>query len=441
MADKIKRKDADTEAAEYMELQMKLSDKSKASNIVLIILTLGFIFAFAILFWVMPDNDFSAEENRTLQKAPEMTFENLFSGNLTDEFSDYMADQFPFRNFFVGVKGVVETAQVKLQNNSVILGKDGYLIARNDYPDEKNLKTNISSIGNFIKAAEEKGIECHPAFAGRKQDVLEQKIPEVYGMEASDRIWKILDEDCRAAGFDYLNLRDAFRQLESTDPTVYGDLYYRNDHHWNSLGAYYAYALLVSELGETPYALTDFEKEVASEDFFGTTWSSAGIKWVKGDELDYYRWGKADDDLMSADRNFTMKILEPSKRFEGYEGCHYIEEDGKTYAFFEDGYFVREFLNEKDKYASFIGGNFGYTEITQKRSDREIILILKDSFSHSMVQFLARHYNLIMIDLRYYSSSIMKLCEEKGINKVIFLYNMETLTEGPYLKILNSGLK
>ncbi len=429
---KITRKDADTEAAQYMELQMQLSGKSKISNIVLTVLTLGFIFAFAILFWVLPDNDFSAEENRSLQKAPAMTFENLFSGNLTDEFSDYMADQFPCRNFFVGVKGVVETAQVKMQNNSVMLGRDGYLIARNDYPDEQNLSTNIASAGNFIKAADEKGISCLAAFAGRKQDVLAQKVPGVYGMEASDRIWDILKEKTDAAGFEFLNLRNALSALESTDPTVYEDIYYKNDHHWNSLGAYYAYALIASKLGETPYALNDFEKETATEEFFGTTWSSSGIKWAKPDTIDYYRW--------DGDEDFTMKILEPSRRFEGYEGCEYVEEDGGVYAVF-DSYFVREFLNEKDKYASFIGGNFGYTEITKNGEDRETIVILKDSFSHSMVQFLARHYNLIMIDLRYYSASILRLCEEKGIKQVVFLYNMETLTEGAYLRVLNSGLK
>lgn len=433
MAENVKkRKDADTEAAEYMDLQMSLSKDSKFSNILLIILTLGFIFAFAILFWVLPDNDFSAEENRSLQTAPAMTFDNLFSGNLTDEFSDYMADQFPFRNFFVGVKAAVEVGQVKLQNNSVILGEDGYLIARNDYPDEKNLSTNITSAGRFIKAAEEKGIGCLAAFAGRKQDVLEQKLPSVYGMEASDRIWDVLDEDCKKAGFEYLNLRNALAALESTDPTVYEDIYYKNDHHWNSLGAYYAYALIVSELGETPYALDQFEKEVVSEDFFGTTWSSSGIKWAEPDELWYYRW--------DGDEDFTMKILEPSRRFEGYEGCEYVEEDGRVYAVF-DSYFVREFLSEKDKYASFIGGNFGYTEITKNGEERETLLILKDSFSHSTVQFLSRHYNLIMIDLRYYSGSIIRLCEEKGIKNVLFLYNMETLTEGAYLKVLNSGLK
>lgn len=429
MSDKVKiRKDADTEAAEYMQLQMSLSKKSRFSNIFLCVLTLGFIYAFAVLFWVLPDKSFSPEENRTLKTVPEMSFENLFSGNLTGEFSDYMADQFPCRNFFVGVKAAAETAQLKMQNNGVILGHGGYLTARNDYPDEGNLKTNIASAASFVRAAEKKGIKCTAAFAGRKQDVADEKLPSVYGTECSDRIWNILSELCRKEGLDPVNLRDELRKTEQSGE----ELYYKDDHHWNSVGAYYAYRSIVNALGEKPFELSDFTEEVASSEFFGTTWSSAGIKWASPDKLSYYRW--------DGDEDFTMKIDDPSRRFEGYEGCRYTEENGRTYAVF-NSYFVREFLGEKDKYASFLGGNFGYTEITKNGGDRETLLVLKDSFSHSTVQFLARHYNLIMIDLRYYSASVLRLCEEKGIKNVLFLYNMETLTEGTYLKILNAGLK
>lgn len=429
MSDSVKkRKDADAEAAEYMQLQMSVSKKSKLSNILLCVLTLGFVYAFAVMFWAFPDKDFSPEENRALKTAPEMSFENLFSGNLTGEFSDYMADQFPCRNFFVGLKAAAETAQLKMQNNGVILGSDGYLVARNDYPDEGNLRKNITSAANFAAAAEEKGISCVAAFAGRKQDVADEKLPSVYGTECSDRIWSILSEMCREKNLDYVNLRDTLRGLEQDGE----ELYYKDDHHWNCVGAYYAYRTIAEKLGETPYELSDFTKEVASTEFFGTTWSSSGIKWASPDELLYFRW--------DGDEDFTMKIAEPSRRFEGYEGCEYVEEDGTVYAVF-NSYYVREFLEQKDKYASFIGGNFGYTEICKNGEERETLLILKDSFSHSTVQFLARHYNLVMIDLRYYSSSVLKLCEEKGIDKVLFLYNMETLTEGSYLKVLNAGLK
>ncbi len=425
-APKKKRISADDVAAEYLQLQMSLKDKSRGTNLLLIILTMGFIFTFAVLFWALPDSDFSAEENRSLTGMPEMSFENLLSGNLTDEFTDYMADQFPFRNFFVGTKAASETLQLKGQNNDVFMAADGYLIARNDYPDEDILSKNIKASSRFAAACENEGIQVTAAFAGRKMDVCDDKLSGVYGSYYSDRIWDILDGFAADGGLSYVNLRDVLRDHENSGESVY----YKGDHHWNSYGAYIAYSELSKSLGYTPYALSDFTKEVASTEFFGTTWSSAGVKWAEPDEIDYYRW--------DGDGDFTMKVIDTGHSLEG-RGCTYETLDGKDYAVF-DSYFVRDFLSEKDKYASFIGGNFGYTEITKNGEDRETLLILKDSFSHSTVQFLARHYNLIMIDLRYYQSSMIRFCRENSIDRVLMLYNMETLTEGAYLQVLNSGL-
>ena len=428
--DKSKIISADGEAKKYFDLQMSLKGSSRFANILLTFLTMGFVFVFAALFWILPDRDFSPEENRSLAKAPEMTVENLFSGNLTEEFSDYMADQFPARGFFVGVKAVGELAQGKQENNDVFVAKDNYLIARVDYPDEKNLQKNISAAGRFIAAAEDSGINCTAAFAGRKADVCYDKLPAVYnGKYYSDRIWGILDDMCKASGFDFVNLRDVLRTHEADGEEVY----YRTDHHWNSYGAYIAYTAIGDSVGYKPLPLTDFEKEKVTDSFLGTTWSASGIKWQEGEEIDFYRW--------EGDGDFTMRILDPSGQLSDCEGQRTVEEDGDVYSVF-DSYYIRDFLDKKDKYASFIGGNFGYTEI-YKNTDgqRETLLILKDSFANSMVQFLARDYDLIMIDLRYYKANITRLCEEKDIKNVLLLYNMETLTESSDLVILNTGLR
>ena len=185
-------------------------------------------------------------------------------------------------------------------------------------------------------------------------------------------------------------------------------------------------------MGYKPLPLSDFEKEKVTDSFLGTTWSASGIKWQKGEEIDFYRW--------EGDGDFTMRVLDPSGQLSDCEGQRTVEEDGDVYSVF-DSYYIRDFLDKKDKYASFIGGNFGYTEI-YKNTDgqRETLLILKDSFANSMVQFLARDYDLIMIDLRYYKANITRLCEEKDIKNVLLLYNMETLTESSDLVILNTGL-
>lgn len=425
---KKKRITADSEAERYLNLQLSLSKKSKVANLICIILAMGFIFGFAVAMWIVPDREFSAEENRSLATFPEFTKESFFSGDFTAEFADYMADQFPLRNLFVGIKAASETVQLKQQNNDTFICRDDYLVARNDYPNETVLNTNISSAAAFAKKAEEKGITCIAAFAGRKQDVCDNMLPTVYGSYYSDRIWGVLDDMAEDGELSYLNLRELLREKSETED----GLYYKSDHHWTTYGAYLAYCEIAKELGVTPYDLEEFEKETVTDEFFGTTWSAAGVKWADGDEINYYRF--------DGDENFTMKILEKTGIFEGYEGCTYVEEDGEKYAQF-DSFYVREFLAEKDKYASFIGGNYGLTKITLNGGkERETLLVVKDSFSHSMVPFLARHYDLVLVDLRYYQKSMLTYCEENGIDKVLMLYNMETLTEGEYLKFLRLGL-
>ncbi len=416
-------KSADEVAAEYMELQLSKSRESRFENILVTILIMGFVFFFAIAFWAFPDKDFSEEENTTLSSFPEFTVDGFLHGDFTADFGTYMADQFPFRNFFVGLKGLSETAQLKGQNNNVIIGSDGYLISRSDYPDEGMLETNLKAAGRFIPIAEKNGIDCTVAFAGRKMDVLDENLPKLYGSYYSDRIFSILDEKCTEKGIDYINLRDTLNDIENEN------LYYKTDHHWTSLGAYYAYCDIVKEMGIEPYELSDFNIETASEEFFGTTWSSAGIKWTKPDTIEYFRW--------DGDENLVTRIESP--RYD-YKNCTESSIDGKSFKVFETCY-IREMLETKDKYASFLGGNNnGYVEITMEGEDRETLVLLRDSFADSLAPFLARHFDLVLLDLRTSSPDTISICKEIGADRILLLYNMETLTTSNDLGKLNNKL-
>lgn len=422
-------KDADEVAAEYMSLQFSLKRSSRFENILLAVLTMGFIFFFAIAFWVVPDKDFSEEENTTLSSFPEFTLDGFLHGDFTADFGTYMADQFPMRDFFVGLKGLSETVQLKGQNNDVIIGSDGYLIARSDYPNEGMLETNLTAAGRFLPIAEKNGIDCTVAFAGRKMDVMDEVIPPLYGTYYSDRIFSILDGKCDEKGINYINLRDTLNGAEETE------LYYKTDHHWTSLGAYYAYCEIAREMGITPYELSDFEIETASDEFYGTTWSSAGLKSAGPDTIEYFRW--------DGDESLTLKIEAP--RFE-YKTSEKTVENGISFDSFE-GIYVREMLEGKDKYASFLGGNNnGYVEITMEGKDgaqikeRETLLLLRDSFADSLAPFLARHFDLVLLDLRTETPDTIAICKEKGIENILLLYNMETLTTTNDLGKLNYKL-
>ena len=88
-----------------------------------------------------------------------------------------------------------------------------------------------------------------------------------------------------------------------------------------------------------------------------------------------------------------------------------------------------ECLNKKDKYAVFLGGNYGELRILpeEQPGTGENILILKDSYANCFVPFLYGHFdNIYMLDLRYYNGNITEYAESHGITEILALYNISS---------------
>ena len=59
---------------------------------------------------------------------------------------------------------------------------------------------------------------------------------------------------------------------------------------------------------------------------------------------------------------------------------------------------------------------------------KEKLLVIKDSFAHSLVPFLADHYaEIIMVDMRYYSMPMLPIVEQEGIDRILFIYSVDNL--------------
>lgn len=67
---------------------------------------------------------------------------------------------------------------------------------------------------------------------------------------------------------------------------------------------------------------------------------------------------------------------------------------------------------------------------------RETLVLIKDSFGHSLAPFLAAHFDLDVIDLRYYKLSVQNVIAEAGAEKVLIIYNMDSLVSSDNLKML-----
>ncbi len=385
---------------------MKKDKKFSAADVITALGLLVIIYGFAVAMLVTPDKAFSEEENRVLQTLPRFSVESLTSGKFTKDIASYCTDQMPLRNAFVGTKAVAETVFTKRENNGVLLGKNGYIIAKTDYTSYPVMDKNISAINTFAASPD---FDVTVAIAGRSQDVLFRYMPDIYpAREVSDAAFARLNENLTVPQIDILT---PLREHAAAGEYVY----YRTDHHWTTLGAYYAYVEIISSYGIEPYPFEHFTREIVSEKFYGTTWSKAGMKWISPDQMEFFRF--------DGDENFVCEIVDSGEVL--------------------DGFYDRSYLDKKDKYSAFIGGNNGrvkiYVEGSQK--ERETLVLIKDSFGHSLAPFLAMHFDLDVIDLRYYKLPVTDVIREAGADKVLIIYNMDSLVSASNLTMLTIGAK
>ena len=382
------------------------------NNTYSIFMTVSFcliLLGFGLGIFILPDSDFSENENRVLQSAPKISLDSVVSGEYMKDIADYYSDQFPLREQFVSLKAGIELALNKKQNESVVFADDSYLAVRADVYDETVLQKNIDGLVAFSKGAKEIGVDTVFALAPRTVDVLGDKLPEYF---PSDRQAKVIGKiDLYAEDVEnYINLTCEFKERLGSGEE---GLFYKTDHHWTVRGAYIAYNMLGDTLGYEPYSEDYFNFETVSDAFYGTTWSSSGAYWHGPDIMEFARF--------SNDEDYVTEIIDTGVKL--------------------DGFYDLEKLGTKDKYSSFIGGNNAHVRITNPSfGEREKLLVIKDSFAHSLVPFLALHYDLEIIDLRYTNDSMIEFVKENNISKVLVLYNVASMYDAVTLGLLALGI-
>jgi hypothetical protein len=364
--------------------------KNKIPSIILLV-TLACIIAFFSLSYIFtPDKGFSEDENRVLQGAPRFTVEKLLDGTYTRQLHDYFSDQINFRTAMINLKASIELAMGKNENNDILLGKDGYLIETHQYTEDNYsyLKRNLLKIENMMQSLKENEVTVHSAIIPRKVDILQSKLPPYYSDNRNKEIWNLVSDQ-------HINLTDILLKRQGMG----NDIFYKTDHHWTADGAYYAYAELITLFGSYSNPKSFFELELLSDSFYGTSYSKSGFFFASADS-----------------------IFAPKSNIERYTTT--IVDTGIEF----DGFYDTDYLSKKDKYSVFLSGNNAHVKITDKEdNNKETLLIVKDSFSHSLAPYLCEHYNLELIDPRYYIGSIEEYILENDIKNVLFIFGLDTL--------------
>ena len=362
------------------------------------LLLAGMVMLLAVLFIAMDKKEFSENENRYLAEFPSVSLEKIKSGEYMSGLESYLADHFPFRDFFMGVKTKAEMSAGKREINGIYIAKDGYLIE--EYEKPENTERIGKILGSFAKELEGQEVDVRLMLVPTAVCIYEEKLPEYAPvrdqMETAEIIY----------GISGIKPVDCSKDLLAYKAK--GELYYKTDHHWTTLGAYAGYTAYCREKGMDAVSLEEMTAQTAAEDFRGTVYSKAGDYGREGDPITIY--------TNPADK-LTVEYMDTGETTESLYNLEYAE--------------------EKDKYSLFLDNLHSLIEITNENADsgRELVLI-KDSYANSMVPFLVRHYKKIYVfDTRYYKQGVSEFIKEQpGVTDVLLLYNMNTLDSDPGIR-------
>lgn len=366
---------------------MKIIDR------VLIAVFCVFIFGFGIAFIAMPKSTFSVNEKRSLAEIPELTADSVFNGRFESGFETYISDHFPFRETFAAADAYYALYTGRNGSNGIYKGKDGYLFSEPPGHDKNIIAGNIEALRNF---AESTKIMSTLMLIPSGGYIMSDKLPANH-LEYRDgeTLAEIRSEV--ESGIRWVDIETKFLNAKES-----GQIYYKTDHHYTTYGAYLAYEAFCEEHGLEPFK--DYTIERYSG-FYGTAYSSSALWNEPGEEFEVWRY--------------------PSNAS--------VEIDGRVY----DSLWFDEHLNEPDKYPVFLNGNQPFERIINPDAEGGKILILKDSYAHAMVPFLAQHYRQIdMVDLRYYFEPVSALVNENQYGEIFMIYGLSSLCDDTDISIL-----
>ena len=333
---------------------------------------------------ILPDIIYSDSEKRELSAFPKLNAQTVIDGAFMSEFDTYASDQFFARDNWVQGKGMFDYLLGNRKLNGVYLADGRYM--RDIDVNSERLDDNIAAIKAL---AEKSDVPVTLMIAPEAISIYSEKLPS-YAAPADldaivERIKNELGESVRV-----VYPKDVLKAHKAED------VYFKTDHHWTMLGAYYAY-------NELRGIKTDNKPtfiEVANN-FRGSMVLKAGVK-LPWDELDKIYV----PDRISND-NFAVVV-----------NRGYGDEDGVM--------FDTSALSTTDKYRYFQGGDMPLMAIGS--TGEGSALVVKDSFCNTLLPYLARDYKTTYVtDLRYNRQSQAQYARDMGVDEIILVYGLDSL--------------
>lgn len=401
---------------------------NKKLHIVNIAVFCGLLLLGGVASLAMSKQKVSKMENRTLTPFPPYSDSALWSGKFFRQINEYYADNFPLRDKWIDVSGKLknslgfQSSEIKIYDNvnnpeanETPDTSKNTLIGDGPLPDDGAVGEKKKGVFVFKNRAFEMfggGPEMGKTYAGVINSYNQLLAPEgiqVYNLiipvalefELTEKYAK-MQKPNRPAIENIYNAEDANIKkvwaIDSIRQHRSDYIYFNTDHHWTSLGAYYAYKAFCVQAGLTPVNIDTVASKVKPS-FLGSLYRLTRDEALKSnpDSVRYY--------LFKDSVNFYIG---------GANGGAWNK--SKMYS---------EGASGTSSYLVFLQGDLPIVKMETQHKNGRRIAIVKESYGNAFAPFLINNYEkVLVVDQRYFTGDFIKTLKAEGINELLFINNI-----------------
>lgn len=427
-----------------------------------ITLFFGVLLLVGFINLIAPKPTFSDQENRDLAKMPEFSWESLANGEFISGYQTYFSDTFLARDMLVRFAGEFKSLKGLSGDDDVIFQEGtgtndpGIAPPGDDDTPSEPVESQPEDPSVSVPPVSSQAPESNPDTHLPDDDV--QTISgimvagdtalQLYGFSESvnlrysqvissfaEKYAGKVKTSCLVAPINtefYIpeKYRDKSADEKKAIETIYGNMtgvttidaysklaahadeyiYFRTDHHWTQLGAYYAYTAFAESEGFEPVPLEQYET-FRYDTYLGSLYSSHA------------------NDAIGAKLAKSPDYLDAYLPFFNYTLKYYPQDSMDTPAsYLGKGTLVQTNVTIANKYMCFIHGDQPLERIdNEDNKNGKNILVIKESYGNAFVPLLVPHYETVfVVDPRYFKLSLQELIEKNNIQEVLFLNNIMT---------------